>query len=230
MRGRSNFFICRECGKRKPGNFFISSSLCKKCSAKRRISPPNPTVEVSEGVLATKATLRRLRRRAESQIPKTWRDGLASIIVFLCFAVFWYVGFPLDKDNLGKSWWPFALMVWYFFLPGFSGLLLSLKLSAPRNRKIEEFTVELARRRKEQIEEAERFYGSPEWNALRKSIINEEGTKCNGCRRVIRRKKDITVDHILPRSKRSELALTRSNLQVLCRRCNSRKGDQLLEE
>lgn len=85
-------------------------------------------------------------------------------------------------------------------------------------------TVELANQRKEELEEAERFYASPEWKALHKSIILEQGNKCGECGSLIRQRLDITVDYVLPRSKYPNLALTRSNLRLLCRRCNSRKG------
>lgn len=36
--------------------------------------------------------------------------------------------------------------------------------------------------------------------------------------------RDLTVDHIVPQAERPDLAWTESNLQVLCRTCNSRKG------
>ncbi|MFQ6028109.1 MAG: HNH endonuclease [Dehalococcoidia bacterium] len=61
---------------------------------------------------------------------------------------------------------------------------------------------------------------------LRERVIREEGSKCAKCRRWIRDKIDITVDHILPRSRYPELALQGDNLCVLCRSCNSRKGNR----
>ncbi len=115
-------------------------------------------------------------------------------------------------------------------VPGILGAWLSFKLSKPRKASVQALTFELARTRKERLDETDRFYASPEWNALRQQVVAEEGTRCKDCRREIKKQLDVTVDHILPRSKHPELAFTRSNLQVLCRGCNSRKGDRLLEE
>ncbi len=245
MLGRSNLLICRECDQEKPGNFFISESLCKKCAAKRRTTAPNPTVEVAEGVLVTEATLKRLRHRAKSQTPFTWRDWLARIVPVIVIPFFWYVGIfyrnflsyvamligsqvgtPSDS---GSFIFFIVWAAWMGPIPGMLGAFLPIKLSKPRGAAVQALTVELAKQRKEQIEETERFYGSPEWNALRQLVVDEQGRTCNYCGRIIKRKANVTVDHILPRSKHPELALTRSNLQVLCRRCNSRKGARLLE-
>ncbi len=82
----------------------------------------------------------------------------------------------------------------------------------------------LGEERKQRIEERGQFYSSAEWLALRKRVIHEEGSACRSCGRRIRDDIEITVDHIKPRSKYPELSLVRSNLQVLCRRCNSSKG------
>jgi 5-methylcytosine-specific restriction endonuclease McrA len=83
---------------------------------------------------------------------------------------------------------------------------------------------ELARERQQKIDEASMFYASPEWRLLREQVLSERGRRCEKCRRAIRYDFDLTVDHIKPRSKFPELALDKSNLQVLCRRCNCAKG------
>ena len=49
---------------------------------------------------------------------------------------------------------------------------------------------------------------------------------CSECGLHIKNFLDVTVDHIQPRSKYPELALDIENLCVLCRRCNSQKGDR----
>jgi len=68
------------------------------------------------------------------------------------------------------------------------------------------------------------FYDLPAWKTLRKKILLRDGKTCRICDRKNINSNDITVDHIKPRSKYPELALDESNLQVLCRRCNSSKG------
>lgn len=145
MLGKYNFFVCRECGKKKPGNYFISKTLCKKCAAKRRAVEPNPVVEVGESILATTIVLKRLRRQAESQIPFTWRDWLARFALFIFLAVFWYVGFPFgnpthdrtSNPNFSVRWiltmfWLF----WYTLFPALFGLWFSIQLSKPREKSV----------------------------------------------------------------------------------------------
>ena len=80
--------------------------------------------------------------------------------------------------------------------------------------------------RKQCIEERGQFYASPEWKALRERVIAEDGPTCVICGWAMGLDADVTVDHIRPRSSHPEHSLVRSNLQVLCRRCNSSKGSR----
>src|SRR5262249_47582701 len=66
-----------------------------------------------------------------------------------------------------------------------------------------------------------RFYGTEEWRHVRAAVIRRDGRTCRVCSAVILFGRDLTVDHILPRSRYPHLALDRTNLRVLCRRCNS---------
>ncbi|MBP6194309.1 MAG: HNH endonuclease [Methyloversatilis sp.] len=50
------------------------------------------------------------------------------------------------------------------------------------------------------------------------------GWKCQGCGKMIYDRRQAHVDHIKPKSKYPHLAYLRSNLQILCARCNSHKG------
>lgn len=233
MPGIADFLICRKCGKgqrgTKLGDEFASSTLCKVCAA-----GTSPIVEVAEGIIATRVVLKRLRRQAKSEILSTWRDWLARILPVIVFPLFWYIGISVGyRSGTPFDFGFFLFMGWAFWMcpiPGLLGAWLSFKLSRPREASVQALTVELARQRRERLEETERFYASPEWNALRQQVVAEEGTRCKDCRREIKRQLDVTVDHVLPRSRHPELALTRSNLQVLCRGCNSGKGDRLLEE
>ncbi|MBN2295773.1 MAG: HNH endonuclease [Pirellulales bacterium] len=88
---------------------------------------------------------------------------------------------------------------------------------------------ELARERQEEMDATRTFYASPEWRLLREQVIAEQGRRCRQCGRHIASDFDLTVDHIKPRSKFPELALDKSNLQVLCRQCNSSKGNTILD-
>jgi len=68
------------------------------------------------------------------------------------------------------------------------------------------------------------FYRTPEWKAERRPVIDQSPPYCPICGVYIREGFNLHVDHILPRSRYPELALTRSNLRVLCKECNMQKG------
>jgi len=55
-------------------------------------------------------------------------------------------------------------------------------------------------------------------NALMSAIIERDGYYCKNCNST----ENITIDHIVPVSKGGKNIL--SNLQLLCRSCNSKKG------
>lgn len=243
--------ICRECGRRKPSNYFISETLCKKCAAKRRAPEPNPLRALShpdptlkpntESVTATERVVKRLRRQAEHEVPRTPRDHLAALTPFTIVATFWAVGFlygfpslRLLRDQslhwtLEGAYFMFW-MWWYTLIPVLIGLWVQSVLSRPRSKKVARRLYEIAVQRAKALSDAMAFYASAEWNVLRKLVLAEASRECEACSKLIRRKSDLTVDHILPRGKYPHLALERSNMRVLCRSCNSRKGDRLLSD
>jgi len=240
---------CRECGRRKPSNYFISESLCKKCAAKRRRPRANPVVEVTlpsgrealtgapvaaRPLLATQAVVGRLQRQAETMVPRTLRDHAASLLPPFAFATFWAIGYFSGLSPLPESFrdlspvlmwaWLLFWISWYTAIPGAIGFFCSFRLSRPRDMRVAMQLYQLAARRAEAMSNAEQFYASPEWNAMRMAVVALSDGLCKSCRRRLRHKGDLTVDHILPRSRFPERALDPANLQVLCRRCNSRKG------
>jgi len=249
MNNYTTLLICRECRKRKPSNYFISQSLCKKCAAKRRVQEPNtlraishpdPTLDPNtESVTATQRVVKRLHRQAEHAVPRTPRDHLATLTPFTIVAGFWAIGFlcgfpsfgPLRDRSLNWTLEGAYFMFWigwYTFFPVLIGLWVQSVLNRPRSKKVALRLYELAVERARTISDARAFYASAEWNIVRRLVLREASRKCQVCGKLIRRKSDITVDHVLPRSKFPHLALERSNLQVLCRICNSRKGDRSL--
>jgi hypothetical protein len=70
---------------------------------------------------------------------------------------------------------------------------------------------------------SDQFYNSTDWISIRNKKLNSTINKCNFCDS----ENDITVDHIKPRSKFPELALSIHNTQLLCRSCNSAKGNRI---
>jgi hypothetical protein len=241
--------ICRECGKRKPRNYFISETLCKKCAAKRRVSQPNPLRTIAhpstnvesntESLTVTERVVKRLRRQAEHGIPKTARDHLGDVTPFAIIAGFWAIGFIFGFPSLGlirdKSLhfiliWTYImfLMFWYTLVPILIGVWVQSVLDRPRSKKVDLHLYELAKERAKAISDARSFYASAEWNIIRTLVLKETPHKCQDCGKMIRKKSDLTVDHVLPRNKYPNLALERSNMRVLCRTCNSKKGDRVL--
>jgi len=70
------------------------------------------------------------------------------------------------------------------------------------------------------------FLRSFEWRQLRMIVLKKRGARCECCGST---PKDgttqINVDHIKPRKTHPQLALTESNLQILCGACNHGKGN-----
>lgn len=64
------------------------------------------------------------------------------------------------------------------------------------------------------------FCRSREWAHIRLKAIKLHGKQCMCCGSW----NDTQVDHIKPKSRYPELALTLSNLQILCWNCNNKKG------
>ena len=67
------------------------------------------------------------------------------------------------------------------------------------------------------------FYSSIDWHKVRNLALKRFKNTCVYCKS----KKNLTVDHIKPRSKYPHLALELSNTQILCKSCNSRKGNKI---
>lgn len=69
------------------------------------------------------------------------------------------------------------------------------------------------------------FYDSREWLAVRYEALKASNGRCVCCGRSPSAGNPLHVDHIKPRSKHPGLALTLSNLQVLCKECNLGKSN-----
>ena len=58
----------------------------------------------------------------------------------------------------------------------------------------------------------------------RQNVFKRDGGKCVYCES----RKDLTIDHVIPKSRGGKTTWT--NLVTACRKCNSRKGDDLPDE
>ncbi len=73
---------------------------------------------------------------------------------------------------------------------------------------------------------SDEFLRSFEWRRLRMDVLQRRGARCECCGRTAKDGVRINVDHIKPRKRYPHLALTPSNLQVLCDDCNHGKGNK----
>ena len=72
---------------------------------------------------------------------------------------------------------------------------------------------------------SDEFLKTYEWRKLRQVVIEKYGNKCMCCGAVPTNGVYLCVDHIMPRKKYPELALSVTNLQILCNACNHGKGN-----
>jgi len=70
-----------------------------------------------------------------------------------------------------------------------------------------------------------KFTRSYEWRALRMKVLDKYGARCMCCGATPEHGVKMHVDHIKPRRKYPELALSFDNLQILCEECNHGKGN-----
>jgi hypothetical protein len=169
---------------------------------------------------------KRLMRTAQAEVPHSVLHRTAVRIPLLAgtliaSGVVAYYGFDLHLGTAGP-----------FLLVGCSVGLLALLVFADRvidgelSKRLVLVRVRLTRlveERNRRMDDAEAFYESPEWEAVRAAIIEEQGSSCRDCGAAIDSDGEVTVGHRLPRSEYPHLALSRDNLRVLCRSCNSRK-------
>jgi len=98
-------------------------------------------------------------------------------------------------------------------------------LVIPKDKKLVEWAVELYI--SGELEELKRGSRqgllSADWAKLCKRVYKEHINECVYCGAV----DNLSVDHILPISIYPELGAEYSNLQILCRSCNSSKGNKI---
>lgn len=70
------------------------------------------------------------------------------------------------------------------------------------------------------------FYSSDAWLDVRYQALKASNGSCKCCGTRATPDAPLHVDHIKPRSKHPEMALSLSNLQVLCRSCNMGKSNK----
>ena len=84
--------------------------------------------------------------------------------------------------------------------------------------------------RRRELAERAAFFKGKAWLSLRYQVLAERGARCECCGASSKDGAKMQVDHIKPRSKYPELALDKSNLQMLCRTCNMGKSNRSEED
>ena len=76
---------------------------------------------------------------------------------------------------------------------------------------------------------ADPFYKSKQWESVRKTVLKRDKFRCKRCDTLcLGKRKGLPAphcDHVIPRSKRPDLALVASNVQILCHSCHSKKSE-----
>jgi hypothetical protein len=212
-----------------------TSTLCRECAAKHRRKVENTAVQLENNLVVTRIVEKRFAKRAEKEIPLSTAEIIGENISKWGTIIFWVTSYFVARVFFVEWTGPFWLVLLGWGFVGTFGCIyvVDLVLAKPRKERAERVKlkiVEFAEDRKRKIEEAKQFYSSPEWNLLRKQVIKERGRVCAECGCKIKRNDDVTIDHIKPRSKYPDLALKMDNLRVLCRSCNSRKGNREFED
>lgn len=229
---------CKYCGFiGKDWGFKYHWTSCTKCynkwrkeeAAKKKLLNPNENIKIAENLIVTTNVKKRLYKKAHTEIPFSDLYKLSNLIMSIGGII---IFFPLLYTFIFRS--PASGTVWFvciilagIFIYGFGHIFD--KEVMRRNSLVDNHLTQLAQERQKQIEEAKVFYGSPEWRLLRKEIIKSHENVCKNCGKKITEKNDITIDHILPRSKFPKSALEIKNMRILCRSCNSSKGNKIID-
>lgn len=228
-------FRCSKCGRRKRVKYVPTSNLCRDCAAKNRRKVDNTTIELEKDLVVTKIVEKRFTKRAEKEVPLSQAEIIGEHISRWGTILFWVTSYFVARVFYAE-WTEFfwlVLLGWGFAGTFGSIYIVDWILAKPRRERAERIKLKIvgfAEERKQRIQEAELFYSSPEWDLIRRQVIKQKGSICAECGHRIIKNNDITVDHIKPRSKYPDSALRLDNLRVLCRSCNSKKGDRDLEE
>jgi 5-methylcytosine-specific restriction endonuclease McrA len=229
---------CNKCGFTGQDWAFKYQGLCSKCYKKwrkqkaaerRALEPKNDNIRIKDNLVVTGNVRDRLLRKSHADTPFSRMYHIAETLTYISFFA---LIIPLLLYLFSVKM-PSYLLIIFFVLPLVVISAIDYMENVELNKRMQlvnERLEKLAYDRQKQIEETKRFYNSPEWRLLRKKIIKSHKNVCKSCDQRIHNKNDITVDHILPRSKFPDNLLEIDNLQILCRSCNSSKGNRIIEK
>ena len=231
---------CASCGKVKARRkFWRNAKRCRRCVAreagrerKKRTRDWHRNVRKLHGLRLSPPVGRYRRAVAESlkaageMIPRAESDRYAGLLSTAGAVLF------LGMFGFGCAGvWVSLKLLWMVPVCLIISVLVirwAEKLEQPRTDAVRELSERLLHEAAKKFEQEQleyiRFYLTPEWKQVRMRILRRDGLVCQRCKSTNLPTYEYTVDHVKPRSRHPELALDPSNLQVLCRRCNSSKG------
>lgn len=224
--------ICYTCEKRE--------RLQKKADRRKYIQE-NGVSESVQGRLAEKASdLARgqatfeILKKLEPKVVRSYRRARIVNAVYILMPI---LALPIVPLTLSYFEWRTigqialgvaAFLIWsrHYLAKSFAPIDSAIRL-----RTSDLYLQDLDRLKAERLKH-ERFYRSTEWRTIRSAVIEKFrhsriGFVCHLCGGQIEQH-ELTVDHVKPRSKYPELALTLNNLKLAHRTCNSAKGARTL--
>jgi len=234
---------CPACGETKDDDaFWNGARRCRQCVAEAsgaqrsaRAAAHRARMQRDYGVRVALSERKfrvheaQARKAAAAAVPLSGRDRVAAgVTLLLPVCILGAIGTMFGGASvLGIDEGSTTLFAGVLFGSGLGVMTLQERLSEPRWRAVADVADKILRDRltlaESELLEYARFYTTPEWRLMRESVIARDGNVCRRCCREVA-ERELTVDHIRPRSRFPELALALSNLQVLCRSCNSAKG------
>ena len=225
------YSTCPKCGWSGRDWGFKYRNLCKKCHAQWRKEKakekledklPNRNIELDKNVIVTENVYKRLFHQAKHQIGIVSLRKRFRLIYPIIFFIAMWLSYYLNEYMKHITYKDLSAVI--KILVYFVAIAVCCIFEHHLHCIIAKETINLAHKRQQNIEEQKSFYNSPEWKTLRSEVIEDCSYRCASCGRKISDPYNLTVDHIKPRSKFPDLALDKSNLQILCRSCNSSKG------
>lgn len=132
-------------------------------------------------------------------------EAMLSNILTFSFPELAKNGYEIDLSNLGQ--------VLEDFKQNESGMIKPKFVIKPN--KLAKLNVDVT---------SKEFLATWEWKTLRYEVLLEQGAVCKCCGAKPSDGVTLCVDHIKPRRTHPQLALDKTNLQVLCNDCNMGKG------
>lgn len=190
--------------------YYVLQSIMHDLNLSVRTSKTKPKVKVVEEHAIKQKGIKPLRKWLfQNGLIKTKHtsisEAMLSNILTFSFPELAKNGYEIDLNNLGQ--------VLEDFKQNESGMIKPKFAIKPN--KLAKLNVDVT---------SKEFLNTWEWKTLRYEVLLEQGAVCKCCGAKPSDGVTLCVDHIKPRRTHPQLALDKTNLQVLCNDCNMGKG------